>query len=195
MANLQTEQLRCVVSVLMEDRVGILRDLSAAVVELGGNVDGLSQTVSENFFTVILTAVFAPGTSTQRVEDCVYEHIPDPGAGVIVRPCRLDPPGAAAPEPQYIVTVRGKDRPGLLNDITAFLAGKEVNINDWFFRFAGEDVVHVGQVTIPASVDVRKMQQELGEVFGEERIRCALQHDNIFKVTNEVGPITSLLHP
>jgi predicted amino acid-binding ACT domain protein len=39
------DKKRYVLSVLVSDRVGILRDITAAVADLGANIDGISQTV------------------------------------------------------------------------------------------------------------------------------------------------------
>lgn len=47
---------RYVISLLVADRIGILRELTTAVTDLGANIEGISQTVVQGYFTVIMIA-------------------------------------------------------------------------------------------------------------------------------------------
>ena len=50
----RTRANRYVVSVVVPDRVAILRDITSAVADLGGNIDGISQTVVQGYFTGVV---------------------------------------------------------------------------------------------------------------------------------------------
>ena len=185
---------RYVMSVLVADRVGILRDITTAVTDLGANIDGVSQTVVAGFFTVILTAAFPAAATHEAVREAIQESFPPGEAAVVVR--SHVPVGNASAVPdgdRYIVTLTGPDGPGILKTVTTFLAAKGANIEDWYVEFAGTDVTHIGEITVPARLDIKQLQDELRLSVEPLGLASALQHENIFIATNDVGGIDRLL--
>jgi predicted amino acid-binding ACT domain protein len=181
-----------VVSVLVPDRVGILRRITGALTDLGANLTGISQTVVQGYFTVIVIAEFRRNPGADAIREAMAREFPGGEASVTVRD--------HAPEPRrtvsgarYILTMSGRDRPGILKAVTGFLAAKGVNIEDLFFRITGRDVVHIGEVTVPHALDLRQFQDELRALLEPLGLRGLLQHENIFRATNEVGAVQSLL--
>lgn len=196
---MKTTGKRYVISVLIRDRVGILRAISAAVTDLGANIDGISQTVVAGYFTVILTATFRKVQTPTAIQEAVHGQFPADEASVVVRP--YEGQGAAKRTVEgegYIVTISGKDRPGILKAITAFMADKGLNIEDWYVGFEGDGfVTHIGEVTVPSVLDIKQVQDEFKQVVAPMKLKLSMQHGNIFRATNEIGPIKSLLggHP
>lgn len=185
---------RFVVSVLVADRVGILRDVSTALAEAGANIDGISQTVVAGYFTVILTASFRQPITSAQIRSAILDRL-RPGEGeVVVRPYE---PAAVSKRPvdgpRFIVTVTGADRPGLLRVVTTFLADKGINIEDWYVEFDGPNITHIGEVTVPSPLDIKQLQEEFRHLLAELNLTVGIQHENIFKVTNEVGAIQPLV--
>jgi len=188
------DKKRYVISVLVSDRVGILRDISAAVTDLGANIDGISQTVVAGYFTVILTATFDKQHSSDRIRGSIEERFGTDEAAVVVRPYeRRDAVRRAVDGEGYVITLIGRDRPGILKAVTRFLAAKGINIEDWHVEFRGADVLHIGEVTVPAALDIQQAQDEFRQVVAALGLAAVIQHANIFRATNEVGPIKSLL--
>ena len=62
---------RYIISLMAANRVGILAALTTALAELGGDLQEVSQTVMQKFFTIILAAEF-PDHRDPRV---IVEHI------------------------------------------------------------------------------------------------------------------------
>jgi len=188
------DKKRYVISVLVSDRVGILRDISAAVTDLDANVDGISQTVVAGYFTVILTATFDKPHPPDRIRGAIEERFGTDEAAVVVRPYeRRDAVRRTVEGEDYVVTLTGRDRPGILKAITHFLAAKGINIEDWHVEFHNADVLHIGEVTVPAALDIQQVQDEFRQVVTALGLAAIVQHENIFRATNEVGPIKSLL--
>ncbi len=186
---------RFVISVLAPDCVGIMKNITSAVSDMGANIDGISQTVVEGYFTVILTASFPQALTADEVHRAVCGHFNDPqNISILVRPfTERKRPAAPGKINRYILTVSGRDRPGILKTLTVFLAAKHINIEDLYFRLQGPDVIHVGEVTVPDALDIKQLQCDLQNELAPMELNARLQHENLFIATNEIGSIQLLL--
>jgi len=186
---------RYVISVLVADRTGVLRDITTAVADTGGNIDGISQTVVAGYFTVILTATFGASRMTcDLLRDEIVARFKPEEASVVVR--LHEPPRPALHgivSDAYVVTIHGTDRPGILKQVTTYLASRNINVEDWYVEFTGNQVTHVGEITVPSHLDIRQIQVELSSLLARDSLKCFLQHADIFRVTNEVGPVRNIL--
>lgn len=189
-----TDTQRHVISVLVPDRVGILKDVTTAVADMGGNIDGISQTVLEGFFTVILTARLPSALMPAEIERRLREHFRRGEASIMVRPHDAAPRAPdATPRARYVLTLAGEDRPALLKRVTGLLAGQDINIEDWYVIFQGARVTHIGEIAVPLRLDIKQLQGVLNDSLRPLGLACNVQHENIFRSINEVGPIRSLL--
>ena len=186
---------RFVISVLVGDRTGVLRDITGAVADNGGNIDGISQTVVADYFTVILTATFdAVEMTPDRLRTEIIVRFKPDEASIVVRryePSR--PTLSGVPTDAYVVTIHGTDRPGILKQVTTCLSTKNINVEDWYVEFAGKQVTHIGEITVPSQLDIQQVQGELRSLLAQGDLKCSLQHANIFRVTSEVDPVRSIL--
>lgn len=179
-------------TVMAADRVGIVAHIGAAVRELGGAIAEFSQTVMRGFFTVIFLAHFPPGTAAESVRARVAGDGED--LAVSVRRGSPTPP----PEPvgqRYILTVHGPDQPGLVAGIGAFLAGRDINIEDMYARRDDEgsgQFVMILQIRCGPERDTRQLQLDLAELADEYGVVAHLQHENVFLATNEVSAVRAL---
>ena len=183
---------RYVISVLIADRVGILSALTAGVTDLGANIEGISQTVVQGYFTVIMTVVFPQAIGEEAIRAALLNRFHKDEASVLVRPYI---PSAPVPFEggRYILTMSGQDQPGILKALTGYLAEKKINVEDLFFRIIGKQVTHIVEVTVPAQLDLKQLQEELRSVMAPFALVIGLQHENLFRATNEVGSIRRLL--
>ena len=185
---------RFVISVLIRDRVGILRDITAAVTNMGANIDGISQTVVAGYFTVTLTATFSGQHEADEIRSCIMQNFVKDEISAAVRQYEGLPAARQTVDgDRYIIIISGKDRGGILKAITTFMASKGINIEDWQVEFDGADVRHIGEITVPEVLDLKQMQDELRRLLTPMALTCCIQHENIFMATNEIGPIKSLI--
>ena len=192
--NEQGDGCRYVISVLVKDKVGILRGVSAAVTELGGDIDGISQTVLDGYFTVILTVTFAGPCRETCLRDAVRDALQDENAALVIRP--FDAVSDYRPTVQgarYIVTLSGPGASGILMAVTDFMARQGVNVEGWSVYAVGGGVTHLGEVTVPDLLDIKQVQDGLQEVVTAYGFTCGMQHENMFLVTNRVGSVRPLL--
>lgn len=205
---------RFLVTVALPDRVGILRDVTGALFALGANFTDLRQTVVGGIFTLSAIAEFEAPADPAALAAAVRAALPERDACVDVRPCaaaaRRAPDGAgraslsisrasgaAAPAGErYVASVMGPDRPGRIHEIARIFADAGVNVEDWRHDFSDPArTLTVGIVTVPPSCDVTALQKTLADTLGPTGLATSLRHENIFRATNEVGPIRNLLDP
>jgi predicted amino acid-binding ACT domain protein len=185
---------RYALSVLVADRVGIMRDITAALMELNADIDGISQTVVASYFTIIATISTSTKMDTEVIRSAIESKFHPDEASVVVRPFRApgNPQRQGRRKP-YVVTMIGENQSGLLAAVTAFLCEKKINIEDWYVQFAGSMVTHIGEITVPDKLDIRQVQDELEQALASFGLQSRIQHQNIFRATNEIGPIRALL--
>lgn len=183
---------RFITSVLVPDRVGLLRDVTQAVFSLDGNIDSIRQTVVDGFFNLVFTSAHPSQVAPETLR-ALLDSTLESEAVVTV----LDSPEARSPAvasgARFVVMTRGEDRPGTIFAITSFLVGHGVNIEDWMVDEDDGKVVYIAQVVVPESVDFRELQETFRAAMSERGLTALLCHENIFRATNEIGPIKALL--
>lgn len=180
-----------VVTVMASDRVGIIAEVTQAVSELGGNINELSQTVMRGYFTIILSVTFP----TDMTHDRIRELIEQKGARGELLVSVKDYVGSAQSAlegDRFILTTRGADQPGIIRQVTGYLAHKSINIEDCYAYVEGDGFVMILEVTIPHEWDVRQLQLDLESLGSEIGLSAHLQHENIFLATNEVRSVRAL---
>ena len=197
-----------VISVVSRDRIGIVADVSSALAALGGDIADLRQSVLRDYFTMILLASFPATVSAEMIQrqtaqasasDLPPLHVTviaadaaDEGSAVVHRPSSVvgrrssvvGRPSSA--QPNYLLTARGPDRVGFVASVAAFCARNGLNILDLATTVADGRYVMMLLVDVSRCADldaVRRQLQEFGQANGLEAV---LQHEAIFRATNEV---------
>jgi glycine cleavage system transcriptional repressor len=181
-----------IVTVTAVDRVGIVHAVTGAVLDCGGNIVELSQTVMKDFFTIIL----AVEVDAKVTADALRRAIVDRGRAfdltVAVLPAgsfaAAAPPAAPSGE-RFILTVLGADHPGNIHGIAGRLAERGVNIVDLHARTDGPRFSMVMEAFLPADLSPAPLRDEL-ETFGRNLgLEAFVQHENIFLATSEPRPV------
>ena len=63
-----------IISVTAADRVGIVYSVTGALLDLGGNILELSQTVMRGYFTIILEVEFSVAHSAGQLADTILDR-------------------------------------------------------------------------------------------------------------------------
>lgn len=200
------DNTRFLVTTALPDRVGILRDVTGALYALGANFTDLRQTVVGGIFTLSAIAEFEAPADPAALAGAVRAALPEKDACVDVRPCaapashvamrieRTSAPRAAGE--RYVVSVTGPDSPGRIHRIAKVFAAHGANVEDWRHDLSDPArTLTIGVVTIPASADLAALRAALDAELAPLGLSTSLLHENIFRATNEVGPISVLLDP
>ena len=190
---MKTNPTRYVISVLIADRPGILRDITATVSALGANIDGIRQTVVAGYFTVMLTASLPETCLPEALQARMLKSFTPGEASITVVPYESRKVRSESEADRYMVTLTGEDHTGILKAVTQFFAERGINIEDWNVEFLGNHITHVGQVSIPKPLDIKQIQVEFRHLADTLNLHGAIQHEFIFRAINEIGPIRHLL--
>jgi glycine cleavage system transcriptional repressor len=182
-----------IITVLVPDRVGIVAGIARAVWEQGGNALEISQTVVRGYFTVLVSATLPDPLEPVAIQAAVREAVGAPDMHIAVAPhCGTLPPAAGPDAERFVLTVLGKDKPGIVCQLCSCLADHRVNIIDFSGKVRGEEFELVLELELPARVDPRRLKTELEQVGASFGLRAHLLHENLFVATNSVRPVRAL---
>jgi len=180
-----------IITVLGEDRPGIIASVTKVLHDQDYNIEEVSQTILQNQFACFFIVAGREKNSTARLAAELKEntagfelffHVRELGAHVnLNRRQKCEP---------YVVTTRGPDRKGLVAGITAVFAAHRVNVAQLraVFRGGAEpgDNTMIYEVDIPLSVDLNELRRALSERAKELDLQISIQHRNIFETMNRV---------
>jgi glycine cleavage system transcriptional repressor len=182
-----------IITLMAANRVGILAAVTTSLTELGGDLQEVSQTVMQNFFTIIMAAEFPD----HRDPDVILEHIRGVCRPFGIEVSLKDPSRETLQEAptggfeRYFLTAEGEDRPGMIRQISARLAQDGIDITDLYARRGEHDrlFVMVMELAVPLGVNALVLQKELEELGSAVGLSAALQHEDIFAATNDPRPV------
>ncbi|WP_337173362.1 ACT domain-containing protein [Paludisphaera sp.] len=180
-----------IISVTAADRVGIVYSVTGALLDLGGNVLELSQTVMRGYFTIILEAEFASSPATrQQIVDAIHERGRRFDLQVQVTEIKDGAEPVQVPSGErFILTVLGDDSPGIVHGIAGSLAAHGANIVDLHARVDGERFSLVMEALIPHDLTPAAIRSELERYGRAHKLEAFVQHENIFAATTEPSPV------
>ena len=181
-----------IVTVLAQDRVGILRDVSSALAGISGNITHLSQTVMRGYFTHIIS-VEVPDERTQLEIKQAVERNGDVGElEVNVRPFGESAQSSLADSEGFTLSMQGNDQKGIIARTTTYLADQGINIDDFYSYVHEGKLLMLAQVSVPREVNVEEVQAGLERVGQEFGLVVHMQHEDIFRATSDVRPMSDL---
>jgi len=180
-------------SILVPDRVGLLRDVTQAVFALEGNIGAIRQTTVDGFFSLVFSSDHPVAISAEALRAMLASAL-ESSAVITVLNRELPPGGSPMPSgPRFVVMTRGRDKPGTICAITSFMVERAINIEDWMVEEEDGEIIYIAQVMVPESIDFRATQSAFRARMAELELTGVLCHENIFRATNEIGPIKPLI--
>jgi predicted amino acid-binding ACT domain protein len=177
---------RYVLTVMCIDRVGVVARVARAVEDLDGNIEELQQTVLQGYFVLTFMATFGGSPSAEAVAAHLAETGEDGEFVVSVLPRRESSlPPAAAGEP-FVLTILGRDAPGILKKLTAYLADRRINLERLTSHSEGGNFLITGWLTIPPRSDIPGVRLDLAEILADREASVTLMHNDIFEATGRV---------
>ena len=165
-----------IISVMSKDRPGIIADVTGAIYELKGDLADLNQSVLCGYLTMILIATF---NSSITPEDAIVKKIDTP----------IEILKARMPEKTYILTAQGKNKSGLVYGMSSFCYERDINIMDLVTTLADDQYTMILQLDLSHIASIKDVRDDLAEYADKTGLRVVLQHNDIFRVTNEIAMI------
>ncbi len=183
---------RYAITVICEDRVGLVGQFTGAITALGGNIEVLDQNVRLGYFVITLMATFETGVTAEAVRKGL-ERIDNAGTPAISvlprRDASIPPAGHGAP---FVLAMAGIDVPGNFSMVTTCLAKHDINVESLACRTDAQDPLKeprftiIGELTVPSDVDVKSVRLELTELLADRKVKVTLMHSDIFDATNRI---------
>jgi glycine cleavage system transcriptional repressor len=156
------------VTVIGNDRPGIVAGVSKALFDVGCNLEDVSSTILRGHFSMVLL-VEAPDTiEAPALESQLTGVGRELGLTIVARP--VESMTADIHAATHMVSVYGADKPGIVFHVTDLLAKRGANITDLTSRVIGaeDDPVYalMLEISAPDGVDLEgalsELQAELG---------------------------------
>lgn len=146
------------ITVVGQDRPGIVAAVTGALADLNGNIEDSSMTLLRGSFAWMLV-VAVPVDQTAVV--AALSEVRELGLSIDV--VALPDTQAVVTSPTHAVAVHGADRPGIVAAVTEVIAKRGGNITDLSTRLSGPLYVMAADVSLPTGVEVQ-LQSELTQV-------------------------------
>ena len=152
------------VTVLGDDRPGIVADVTAALAGLHGNLEDSTMTLLRGHFAMVL--LVRTGASAEAVEAALHPLVAD-GSLVINARVLHESALQQGSGPVYALRVHGADRPGIVAEITRVVAGHGANIVDLGTRLGGQLYVLTAELQLPREASAADLDADLQSAAGE----------------------------
>jgi glycine cleavage system transcriptional repressor len=163
------------VTVLGHDRPGIVADVAGALATLGANLTDSTMTRLRGHFA--MTLVCAGDLEAAEVEAALAGLTADGRLQVGVREVAEDSATTVAGQ-QYLVSVHGADRLGIVAAVTRVLADAGGNITDLSTRLAGPLYLLIAEVELPKDA-ADAVSARLSEVSAELGVEVTLRRTEV----------------
>jgi glycine cleavage system transcriptional repressor len=160
------------ITVIGHDRPGIIAEATAALADLGLNLEDSTMTLLRGHFA--MTLVCAGDVDSRRIKDALSFLTVDGALDVSVREVPVEEPGGPVAS-SYVVTVHGADRPGIVSAIASRVASVGGNITDLTTRLAGDLYILSAEVDLPAGTDVAALEGALAASADELGVGVTLR--------------------
>jgi glycine cleavage system transcriptional repressor len=138
--------------------------VTGALLEVGCNLRDVATSVLSGHFALVVVCDGPPELAGGALERELRERLTDPTLHLSA--WDVDEVGAA-PQPNYVLTVYGPDRPGIVHGVAAAVAGLGVGICDMSCRFSGELYLLTMELQAPPAVATSELEAVVARAAGE----------------------------
>lgn len=180
---------KLVISVMSKDRPGIIADITGVILDLGGDLADLNQSVLGGYFSMILIAEFDGKITTEDVFVGLSHIESDTKIESNIKEMEVDigKEQKSLPIETFIVTAQAINRKGLVKVIGDFFYKRNINVLDLGTTREKELYTMIFQVDLSAIGSLKKLRRELYDLGEKEQLDLFLQHNDIFQATHEVS--------
>ena len=156
------------VTAIGRDRPGIVAGLTAALRDIGGNLEDFSAAILRGHFAMMLVVDAPAGVSVDKLRDGLAAAADPLGVQVSVSDVEAGAPDR--PTGTHVLSVYGSDHPGIVASFAGLLAERGVNVTDLSCRLTGGDAPlysMVAEVTLPADLDESELREVIDRTASE----------------------------
>ncbi len=162
------------------DAVGLVRQVTTPIAELGGNIIDLRQDVLHGLFTLFLVVDFsATEASLAEIERLVARIAAE--TGLDLRLDQYQPAARSAERTNLLLILVGRDRPGIIAAVSEVLRSYRVNIE--FSQMVARESIFLMELLVDISrstLPLANLQSTLHGRMAELRIETLFQSRHVF---------------
>ncbi len=182
---------KMIISILGQDRPGIIAAVTKVLLEEDFNIEDVSQTILQNHFSGIFIAGGPDNASCEGLQAAMNRSASGFDLHFHVQELvEVATPWTECDCEPFVITTQGPDRKGLVAQITAVLGAHNVNVSrlQAFFRGGSEPGKNlmIYEVDIPADTDQKKLRQALRVKAEKLSLKVSIQHKKIFEAINRI---------
>jgi len=182
---------KIIITVLGQDRPGILAAVSGVLYRLDCNIENVSQTILQSEFAGIFIASRPEELSRQSLMYHLEEELLPRDLYIHMTEVKEGRDEVVLPESDpFVITTMGPDRKGIVAAFTGILARYGVNVTQLRAVFKGGDDPHnntmIYQVDVPRTSDQKELRRELREQAKAFQLEISIQHRDIFEAIHRV---------
>ena len=182
---------KVVISVLGQDRPGIIAAVSGILFEQGCNIENVDQTILQSEFSGIFIAGIPVEMEFEILHKILIDGVKSMGLNIFIKPLDHSQPrlefGASEP---FVFTTRGPDKKGLVASITKVIADYGVNVTNLQAVFRGtdnpSDNIMIYEVDVPSDVNQKNLHADLRQTADRLSLEISIQHRKIFETLNRI---------
>jgi len=183
--------VKAILSVLAQDRPGIVAEIASLLAEFGCNIENVSQTILQNEFA----GIFVCSLPTQQdKEDLVQKIKKELSRGDLTVKIKLldevRPQTEAQHSEKYVLVGFGPDRLGQIAQLAKVLAKHHCNIIN--LQFVAQNNIDPNksltffELEVPAQVNLQELRCDLQQAGQELQLEISLQHKKIFETLHRI---------
>jgi glycine cleavage system transcriptional repressor len=154
------------ITAIGRDRPGIVAGFSEVLLSLGCNLSDCSMSLLRDQFAMILLVEAPDDVGRERLDAAITE--PASRLELLVTTREVHEAAAGPEATPFVVSVYGKDRPGIVHAVSRALATMGVNITDLRSHLAGEELyAMIIDVALPSSLPPEEVASRLQAVASE----------------------------
>ena len=182
---------KVIISILGQDRPGIVAAVSKVLYQQNCNIENVSQTTLQFVFGGIFIATMPADLTVESLHESLDAKMAPLGLDVHIILHAPDTAPILLPQGEaYIITTKGPDRKGLVAGISEVIARFEGNITNLQAVFKGGNVpgdnIMIYEVDLPVQIDQKSLHRELNKRAKELNLEIDIQHRNIFEAIHRI---------
>ena len=182
---------KVLISVLGEDRPGIIAAVTRILYQLDCNIENVSQTILQSEFGGLFIAAIPENIILEELHNHLETELTPLNLSVHIKPVKSVSVKRTIVESEpFVITTRGADRKGLVAGITEVIARHGVNVTNLQAIFKGGDDprnnIMIYEVDVPVDIDQQYLYRDLREKAAALELDISIQHRNIFETLNRI---------
>lgn len=176
--------MKAVLSVLGQDRPGIVAKISSLLAALECNIEDISQTILQGEFAAIF--IFSlQDIKWDNIVNTLKKELSQDGLTVKIKELAKPYFWTNKKTEQFIITAIGSDRVGQIAKLTQIIADFNCNIFNLKASYKSDTypdkIVMFYEIEIPENISLKKLKESLIEAGKSLGLEIILQHKNIFE--------------